>query len=99
MSPATTSKLLTGEEYLESLRDGREIWIDGERVRDVTEHPAFRNAAGCPCRTATWAGLPTTRRRSWRRSALTQSGTRRSATAQRTGIAGTPNRRCSSTTC
>ncbi|MBV9413341.1 MAG: Pyoverdin chromophore biosynthetic protein pvcC, partial [Solirubrobacterales bacterium] len=45
MSPATTSKLLTGEEYLESLRDGREVWIDGERVRDVTEHPAFRNAA------------------------------------------------------
>jgi aromatic ring hydroxylase len=36
---------LTGEEYLASLRDGREVWIDGERVGDVTEHPAFRNAA------------------------------------------------------
>lgn len=36
---------LTGEEYLDSLRDGREVWIDGERVGDVTEHPAFRNAA------------------------------------------------------
>ena len=35
----------TGEEYLESLRDGREVWIDGERVADVTTHPAFRNAA------------------------------------------------------
>ena len=35
----------TGEEYLASLRDGREVWIDGERVADVTEHPAFRNAA------------------------------------------------------
>ncbi|HYB31135.1 MAG TPA: 4-hydroxyphenylacetate 3-hydroxylase N-terminal domain-containing protein [Solirubrobacteraceae bacterium] len=33
----------TGEEYLESLRDGREIWIYGERVKDVTTHPAFRN--------------------------------------------------------
>src|SRR5437899_7133671 len=33
----------TGEEYLESLRDGREIWIYGERVEDVTTHPAFRN--------------------------------------------------------
>src|SRR6266487_3702149 len=33
----------TGEEYLESLRDGREIWIYGERVKDVTKHPAFRN--------------------------------------------------------
>jgi 4-hydroxyphenylacetate 3-monooxygenase len=33
----------TGEEYLESIRDGREIWIYGERVKDVTTHPAFRN--------------------------------------------------------
>lgn len=31
----------TGEEYRESLRDGREVWIDGERVEDVTTHPAF----------------------------------------------------------
>ena len=36
---------LTGKEYLESLRDGREIYIYGERVKDVTTHPAFRNAA------------------------------------------------------
>jgi len=35
----------TGEEYMESLRDGREIWIYGERVKDVTTHPAFRNTA------------------------------------------------------
>jgi 4-hydroxyphenylacetate 3-monooxygenase len=35
----------TGKEYLESLRDGREIYIYGERVPDVTTHPAFRNAA------------------------------------------------------
>ena len=42
--PARTAPL-TGAEYLESLRDGREVWIDGERVRDVTEHPAFRNSA------------------------------------------------------
>src|SRR5687767_15353989 len=33
----------TGDEYLESLRDGREIYIYGERVKDVTTHPAFRN--------------------------------------------------------
>jgi 4-hydroxyphenylacetate 3-monooxygenase len=32
----------TGEEYRAGLRDGREVWIDGERVRDVTTHPAFR---------------------------------------------------------
>jgi 4-hydroxyphenylacetate 3-monooxygenase len=36
---------MTGQEYLESLRDGREVYIHGERVRDVTTHPAFRNAA------------------------------------------------------
>src|SRR3989441_10213766 len=35
----------TGQEYLESLRDGREVWIYGERVKDVTTHPAFRNTA------------------------------------------------------
>jgi 4-hydroxyphenylacetate 3-monooxygenase len=32
----------TGDEYRESLRDGREVWIDGERVADVTTHPSFR---------------------------------------------------------
>src|SRR6202158_3346452 len=44
---ATTHRVrpLTGDEYLESLRDGREIWIYGERVDDVTTHPAFRNSA------------------------------------------------------
>lgn len=35
----------TGEQYLEGLRDGREIWIGGERIDDVTTHPAVRNAA------------------------------------------------------
>ncbi len=35
----------TGAEYLESIRDGREVYIYGERVKDVTKHPAFRNAA------------------------------------------------------
>ena len=35
----------TGAEFLESLRDGREVYIYGERVKDVTTHPAFRNSA------------------------------------------------------
>src|SRR5579863_9440656 len=39
----TRSKPYTSQEFLESLRDGREIWIYGERVKDVTTHPAFRN--------------------------------------------------------
>ena len=32
----------TAAEYRESIRDGREVWIDGERVEDVTTHPAFK---------------------------------------------------------
>ena len=32
----------TGNEYRQSLRDGREVWINGERVRDVTTHPSFK---------------------------------------------------------
>jgi 4-hydroxyphenylacetate 3-monooxygenase len=34
---------LTGDEYVESLRDDREIYLYGDRVRDVTTHPAFHN--------------------------------------------------------
>src|SRR5262245_25407460 len=37
--------MLTGSEYLESLRDGRNVYVNGEKVSDVTTHPAFRNAA------------------------------------------------------
>ncbi|WP_336318628.1 4-hydroxyphenylacetate 3-hydroxylase family protein [Streptomyces lavendofoliae] len=40
----------SGQEYLASLRDGREIWLDGERVGDVTTHPAFRNTAASVAR-------------------------------------------------
>ncbi len=32
----------TGEQYRESIRDGREVWINGERVKDVTRHPMFK---------------------------------------------------------
>lgn len=35
----------TGSEFLESIQDGREIYIYGERVKNVTSHPAFRNSA------------------------------------------------------
>src|SRR5438477_6687790 len=35
----------TGKEYLETLRDDREVYVYGEQVKDVTAHPAFRNAA------------------------------------------------------
>ena len=39
--PAT--RPLTGDEYVESLRDGREIFLYGDRVKDVTTHVAFHN--------------------------------------------------------
>jgi 4-hydroxyphenylacetate 3-monooxygenase len=33
----------SGADFIESVRDGREVWLDGERVKDITTHPAFRN--------------------------------------------------------
>jgi aromatic ring hydroxylase len=45
MTETKTTHLLTGDQYLESLRDGRSVYIDGTLVPDVTEHPAFRNSA------------------------------------------------------
>jgi 4-hydroxyphenylacetate 3-monooxygenase len=38
--------LRRGAEYLESLRDGRRLWLMGERVEDVTTHPALAGCAG-----------------------------------------------------
>ncbi len=37
----------SGAQYLEGLRGPREVWFDGERVRDVTAHPIL----GRPART------------------------------------------------
>ncbi|GGM52956.1 pyoverdin chromophore biosynthetic protein pvcC [Longimycelium tulufanense] len=42
-SSRPASRPYTGAEYIESIRDGREVWLNGERVEDVTTHPAFRN--------------------------------------------------------
>ena len=38
------TNMRTGAEHIKSLKDGRTVYIDGELVADVTEHPAFRNA-------------------------------------------------------
>lgn len=32
----------TGAQYRDSIRDGREVYINGERVKDVTTHPMFK---------------------------------------------------------
>ena len=42
MALAPADMIRTGEEYRESLRDGREVWVSGERVADVTTHPQFK---------------------------------------------------------
>src|SRR2546428_10513776 len=34
----------TGAEYIASLKDDRTVYMHGERVRDVTEHPALQGA-------------------------------------------------------
>ena len=35
----------TGAQFLEGLRDGREIWLEGERVENVTTHPKLERMA------------------------------------------------------
>ena len=32
----------TGQEYIDGLRDGRELYVNGELVRDVTQYPPFQ---------------------------------------------------------
>jgi 4-hydroxyphenylacetate 3-monooxygenase len=32
----------TGEDYKASIRDGRAVYMNGERIKDVTVHPSFR---------------------------------------------------------
>jgi 4-hydroxyphenylacetate 3-monooxygenase len=50
--------LRTGAEYLQSLSDGREVFVEGERVADVTRHPAFREAARSMARLYDIAAAP-----------------------------------------
>ena len=50
----------TGAEYRESLRDGRSVWIDGERVADVTTHPAFKPIVDARARIYDMAHEPAT---------------------------------------
>ncbi|CBW76635.1 Pyoverdin chromophore biosynthetic protein pvcC (plasmid) [Mycetohabitans rhizoxinica HKI 454] len=45
LKAAEKDEMLTADEYLASLDDGREVFIYGEKVRSVTQHVAFRNSA------------------------------------------------------
>lgn len=41
---AEKNRPFTGAEYIESIKDDREVYIYGKRVKDITTHPAFRNS-------------------------------------------------------
>lgn len=45
MESSVSNQMHTGESFLASLDDGREVWYDGERVADVATHPAFATSA------------------------------------------------------
>ena len=41
----TGNGIRTGAQYLEDLRDDRDVWIHGKRVKDVTDHPGLSRGA------------------------------------------------------
>ena len=51
----------TGDEYRESIRDGREVWVNGERVADVPTHPMFKPLVDIRARIYDMAHDPATR--------------------------------------
>lgn len=51
----------TGSEYRDSIRDGREVYINGEKVRDVTIHPQFKPLVDIRARIYDMAHDPETR--------------------------------------
>lgn len=53
----------TGAEYLKSLNDGRVVFLEGEKVADVTRHKAFREAARSVARLYDVAAAPENRER------------------------------------
>jgi len=58
-----SAAMRTGAELLRSLDDGRQVFVDGERVGKVTEHPAFREAARSIARLLDIAAAPELRER------------------------------------
>ncbi len=51
----------TGDQYRDSIRDNREVFINGERVKDVTRHPMFRPLVDIRARIYDMAHDPATR--------------------------------------
>ena len=52
----------SGDEYRASIRDGREVWMNGERITDVTAHPAFKPLVDARARIYDMAHDPATQR-------------------------------------
>jgi 4-hydroxyphenylacetate 3-monooxygenase oxygenase component len=42
MDVSKATGVMTGNQYRESLNDGREVWLAGERIENVATHPAFK---------------------------------------------------------
>ena len=51
----------SGREFLQGLRDGREVWLEGERVEDVTSHPKLGRMAATLARLYDLQNDPKTR--------------------------------------
>lgn len=51
----------TGEDYKNSIRDGREVYVNGEKVADVTTHPQFKPLVDIRARIYDMAHDPATR--------------------------------------
>ncbi len=58
---STAAGAMNGERYIASLKDGREVWLDGERVADVTTHPALVGMVQELAGFMTFSTLPSTR--------------------------------------
>lgn len=50
----------TGAQYIDSIRDGREVYVGGERVRDVPSHPMFKPLVDIRARIYDMAHAPET---------------------------------------
>ena len=52
----------TGAEYIDSIRDGREVYVNGEKVADVPSHPMFKPLVDIRARIYDMAHDPATRK-------------------------------------
>ena len=39
-----TLSVKNGAQHIQSVRDGRSVYLNGKLIHDVSEHPAYRNA-------------------------------------------------------